>query len=236
MALDEALLESAEAEQIATLRFYQWREPTLSLGYFQCYADRQLHEASSQCAIVRRASGGGAILHDRELTYSIAMPNSHPLASRAEVLYLAAHESLTKVLSELGVTATLRQCRSDRCQEKNSSVEPFLCFQRAADGDVLMGSYKIAGSAQRRRKGAVLQHGSVLLARSKCAPELPGISDLAGVSIGVEQLLQRWSIRLLQRLDLPLGKPQTPLPQSIAARAEEIAQAKFASPDWAQRR
>src|SRR3954464_5256758 len=77
MALDEALLHRAETDGMATLRFYGWREPTLSLGYFQQHADRALHPASENCTLIRRASGGGAILHDRELTYSIALPKSH---------------------------------------------------------------------------------------------------------------------------------------------------------------
>src|SRR4051812_39572627 len=79
MALDEALLHAAESDGTATLRFYGWREPTLSLGYFQKHVDRALHSASENCTLVRRTSGGGAILHDRELTYSIALPKSHRL-------------------------------------------------------------------------------------------------------------------------------------------------------------
>src|SRR4051794_22517252 len=80
MALDEALLIDAETSGVASLRFYSWREPTLSLGYFQRHTDRAGHAASAGCLLVRRASGGGAILHDRELTYSIALPQAHPLA------------------------------------------------------------------------------------------------------------------------------------------------------------
>ena len=74
MAVDEALLETAASLGVPTLRFYQWQEPTMSLGYFQEYADRLRHAASAGCPTVRRASGGGAIMHDRELTYSLAVP------------------------------------------------------------------------------------------------------------------------------------------------------------------
>ena len=74
MAVDETLGEIAAESGIATLRFYGWSRPTLSLGYFQNYDERLSHSASMNCAIVRRASGGGAILHDRELTYSLALP------------------------------------------------------------------------------------------------------------------------------------------------------------------
>src|SRR5437764_2183769 len=105
MAVDEALLETAAGSGVATLRFYQWQEPTLSLGYFQAAADRQQHAASRDCPLVRRASGGGAILHDRELTYSIALPQ--PKAAAA--LYDACHETLIAALRELAVAASL--CR-----------------------------------------------------------------------------------------------------------------------------
>ena len=63
MAVDEALLESVADGGPATLRFYQWSEPTLSLGYFQPYADREQHEASRELTVVRRSTGGGALIH-----------------------------------------------------------------------------------------------------------------------------------------------------------------------------
>src|SRR5690242_18095105 len=83
MAIDEALLESAAGGGPLTLRFYQWSEPTLSLGYFQRYEDRSLHPASLDCPIVRRPTGGGAILHDKELTYSLALPGKLARSRRA---------------------------------------------------------------------------------------------------------------------------------------------------------
>ena len=74
MAVDQALLESVDKTQVPVIRFYQWESPALSLGYFQKMADRELHPASRDADCVRRATGGGAILHDRELTYSVALP------------------------------------------------------------------------------------------------------------------------------------------------------------------
>jgi len=106
MAVDEALLEAA-AEGQGTLRFYRWSEPTLSLGYFQQYADRRQHEPSRQCAVVRRPSGGGAILHDIELTYSLAVPSRHPLALDRLGFYQAVHTALIAVLAEWGIEATM---------------------------------------------------------------------------------------------------------------------------------
>ena len=159
MALDEALLESAKSDGLASLRFYSWREPTLSLGYFQTHADRTGHRASAGCRLVRRASGGGAILHDREITYSIALPQSHPAAARADTLYQALHQSLIEVLAEFGVQAAF----AEAAPASRATPQPFLCFQRHTAGDVLVGSHKVAGSAQRRHQRAVLQHGSVII-------------------------------------------------------------------------
>ena len=91
----------------ACLRFYGWSEPTLSLGYFQTYADRKEHPPSLPCAAVRRLTGGGAILHDAELTYSIVLPGSHPLAARRDELYRAIHGCLIEALGHFGITARL---------------------------------------------------------------------------------------------------------------------------------
>ena len=107
MAVDEMLLERAQDQAVACLRFYGWSEPTLSLGYFQTYADRQEHPPSLPCAAVRRLTGGGAILHDAELTYSIVLPGSHPLAAHRDELYQAVHGCLIEALGRLGITARL---------------------------------------------------------------------------------------------------------------------------------
>ena len=79
MAVDEALLRSAGESRQLTLRVYQWEQPTLSLGYFQAHERPAEHAASQPCPVVRRATGGGAIVHDREITYSLTAPV--PIAS-----------------------------------------------------------------------------------------------------------------------------------------------------------
>jgi lipoate-protein ligase A len=228
MAVDEALLESAQNDDVATLRFYSWRVPTLSLGYFQSHADRRLHPMSADCPVVRRASGGGAILHDRELTYSIALPHGHLLSLRAQGLYEAVHESLIEALAELGISAT----RFDG--QRRSIDQPFLCFQRREHGDVVSGDDKIAGSAQRRQRGAVLQHGSILLACSRFAPELPGIAELFSEEVNIEDLCRDWLARLAKMLKVSFT--QSTLPATVAAAAGEIARQKFGNPVWTQKR
>jgi lipoyl(octanoyl) transferase len=200
MAVDEALLESALAHGTATIRIYQWSAPTVSLGYFQD-ADEFARDRQWQgVAAVRRLSGGGAILHDRELTYSLTLPPAHPLTAQPSNLYALVHAAIIEVLAAHGITASLRgtpSVRSPWSIEDRSAGLPesmdngqltidrssFLCFGRGDPNDVLLGPHKIVGSAQRRRRGAILQHGSLLLERSPHAPDFPGIAELAGIHL-----------------------------------------------------
>ncbi len=236
MAVDQALLEAAAAGQQLYLRCYQWRPATLSLGYFQRRADRAGHPSSRNCPLVRRPSGGGAILHDRELTYALAAPARHPLAQRAASLYRATHEELIAALAEFGVSAALfaNAQRPSSAGEAARIAEPFLCFQRRSAADVLVGSHKIAGSAQRRRAGAVLQHGSILLAQSPAAPELPGVQEAAGKWIAPAELAERFSRRLAARLGADLAGYA--LPEDLADRVETLREDKYASETWTARR
>ena len=235
MALDEALLHRATEGAPPVLRFYEWQEPTLSLGYFQHYAERACHSPSVSCAVVRRATGGGAILHDRELTYSCILPPSHPLGRRAADLYNAIHGSIVAVLAEYGVTAILVGCGDGSpiaagCGERESNTEPFLCFRRRTPGDVLLEGWKVAGSAQRRQRGAVLQHGSILFERSPFAPELPGIHDLTSTDLDQSD----FATRLRDALSVRLGTEFTfePPTSDLLNEAAAIEASKFATDHW----
>lgn len=233
MGVDEMLMERAAEANTATLRFYEWSPAVLSLGYFQNVADRDAHGASCACPLVRRSSGGGAIVHDRELTYSISLPTAHPLAADAETLYRNVHGTLLAALAEFGVAARLNEAALVQM-----GGEPFLCFQRRAVGDVLLDRYKICGSAQRRRRGAILQHGSVLLARSAAAPELPGIVDLADTQaisrLTPTTLAEAWIHIWRSRLS-PL-EPYGPYSSDDVELAEVQASTKYASAAWTNRR
>lgn len=249
MAVDEVLLAAASDEGRATLRLYQWSEPTLSLGYFQRYQDRQLHAASLECAMVRRASGGGAILHDRELTYSLVLPTRHPLARDGKGLTVRVHRALAELLATLfslkSSVWTLRPFEGG--WERPADGEPFLCFERRSPGDLLLvhssdvpgesdkdAGWKILGSAQRRRRGAVLQHGSVLLARSPAAPELPGLQDLTGMTVTMEQLLSAVPTTLGRDLEVDIRESQ--LPAGLLSEAQRLARSKYGSLAWTERR
>ncbi|HLJ10238.1 MAG TPA: hypothetical protein VKU82_03565 [Planctomycetaceae bacterium] len=183
MAADEALLESAVAGGACTLRWYRWEAATLSLGYFQSPADAAGNPRLAELPVVRRLSGGGAIVHHHELTYSCTIPSWHALALDPRSLYTVVHSRVIEVLRDFGFTASLR---GERAPELGHE---FLCFGRGDAFDVVMGPHKVLGSAQRRRKGAVLQHGSLILRTSEWAPGFPGIFDCQGFAVGEADLM-----------------------------------------------
>jgi lipoate-protein ligase A len=163
MAQDEAILEGVNrGESPGTLRFYRWVEPTISLGYFQPYDEVFAQdEAVRRLPVVRRQTGGGAILHDDELTYSLVLPAGDGAAAKIETMYQIVHDAFIAAMGDYGISAEYRGGRRDGHSQRG----PFFCFARHHRLDVVVGGDKILGSAQRRIRGAVLQHGSLILDR-----------------------------------------------------------------------
>jgi lipoate-protein ligase A len=178
MAIDEALLRSALDRKVASLRFYTWTEPTLSLGYFQKHTERL-----PGVAWVRRPTGGDAILHHHELTYCLALPAGPPWHT-SESWLCRMHHAIAAALRQLRVETQAVVCGQEQ------RLGPFLCFQHQTAADLRIAGHKVVGSAQRRPHGAMMQHGSILLRTSPHAPELPGITDLTGVEIAIPGLQQ----------------------------------------------
>ena len=156
MALDQALLDLAQGQ--AVLRIYGWSPACLSLGYFQaleqvCDAD---FVRSAGLGLARRPTGGGAILHQHELTLSLALPASHPACGLAlEESYRFLSQPVAGLLLGLGLKSGLRG--------PGSAVHAPNCFAGSASTDLLCGGDKVFGSAQRRKPHALLFHGSLLL-------------------------------------------------------------------------
>ncbi|MEQ8791867.1 MAG: lipoate--protein ligase family protein [Pirellulaceae bacterium] len=230
MAVDAALLASAEEAERPTLRFYGWSSATLSLGYFQPLAERRRHAASIDCPVVRRATGGGAIVHDRELTYSYTAPLSDRFASHAARVYDLIHEALIDSLAALGIEAH----QWGNQPTAGESPPAFLCFQRRSEHDVLVAGAKVAGSAQRRRHGALLQHGSLLLAKSECAAELDGLAELVGRQVFATDMVERWSSAIARRLNMKIQSSELSSDEKEAAKTIETN--TFGAPCWTSRR
>jgi lipoate-protein ligase A len=161
MALDEAIAESVrEKLSPPTLRFYQWDRPSITIGYFQRASDVNLDYCGEKgYPLVRRVTGGRAILHDEELTYSISsFAGSALFKDRMIETYTAISNALLHGLRLNGIEARMsfRKKRSEH--HKNPS-----CFKSMSYGEITADRKKIVGSAQKRFKNGFLQHGSLLL-------------------------------------------------------------------------
>ena len=233
MAIDQSILETTAVSGQTTLRFYSWNPATLSLGYFQKLEDRAGHTTSMKCPVVRRSSGGGAILHDDELTYSLCIATKDSIAKANAELYDIAHLAIKSSLAEQGIVVELFEGTEGE-SKKASKDDPFLCFERRADGDLICDGAKIGGSAQRRLKNALIQHGSLLLSQSKFAPELPGLKEKSGIEIDVDLLIDAVTEKLEASLELQFSKGK--LTASESQRAAEIVQEKFSAENWTARR
>jgi lipoate-protein ligase A len=223
MAADEVLLLAAADHGIASLRFYTWAEPTLSLGYFQAEAPRRNDPNLADVAWVRRSSGGAAILHHYELTYCLALPAGASWQSRESWL-CRFHHAVAAALGSFGVAA-----RTVLCGEEKKLGE-FLCFLHQTPGDLLVGQNKVVGSAQRKLRGAQMQHGSILLRQSPHTRSLPGVLELAGVAITGE-VLRRAIIAELASATGWDFVAATWSDDDLRHRAE-IAHAKYSSVTW----
>jgi lipoyl(octanoyl) transferase len=230
MATDEYLLEAALSDGLKAVRMYRWEEPTVSLGYFQDSDDEALSTTFQNLAAVRRLSGGGAILHHHELTYSFVIPADDPLTQIPTELYGRVHKAIIDVLRDFGADCSMRG------EDNAKSDEPFLCFVRGDRHDIHCNGHKVVGSAQRRRKGAVLQHGSIILERSTHAPQIPGLRDLSesfqektATSENVESLEAAVVDAIAQSLG-EIRRVQT-WPVDATARIVELEAARYSSLD-----
>jgi len=160
MAVDEVLLDGVAAGTTPpTIRFYGWNPPCLSLGYFQPFDVVDVDGCRALGVdVVRRPTGGRAILHDRELTYSVALP-APVLGQDGGVLpsYYRLSLVLQDGLRRLGVPATLAPESA-----RSSAAHGPVCFDRPSAHEILLHGRKLVGSAQTRRGGGLLQHGSIL--------------------------------------------------------------------------
>jgi len=157
MAIDEALLETATAP---TIRFYGWRSPALSFGYFGKFSDVAIHAAERD--LVRRWTGGGIVFHGEDLTYSIVIPASDPAFEESSIaIYEKIHRALAHALNGVGKHAELAGSTRYADRTPQRGIPGNNCFANPVRADVMMKGSKIAGAAQRRTRRGLLQQGSI---------------------------------------------------------------------------
>jgi lipoate-protein ligase A len=185
MAVDEALMESVRAGAPPALRFYGWIPACLSLGRNQSARGQYDLERlrSHNIDVVRRPTGGRAVLHDAEVTYAV-VAQARTFGS-ARGAYFTISRVLTEGLTNLGVAATLAEGTG---RPPVPSSEP--CFAQPVDGEVLAMGRKLVGSAQCTVNGVLLQHGSIPLRPGPSAAILFG-SSASTVGAGEPAYLQR---------------------------------------------
>jgi len=258
MAADEAMLLSHVAgETPPTLRFYAWDPSAVSLGYFQ-RSDEEIDRAA--CArqgieVVRRLTGGRAVLHEMEVTYSLVVRETAPyIPSGVTASYLYFSRGITAGLTGLGVDAKMQEPgpagRSD-----GRIAHSAACFDAPSHYELTVGGRKIVGSAQVRKNGILLQHGSILLrfcpermtsvmrfeddaARMKMASELSrratGLSEVLGRSVGFDEVVK--AVYLGMEKQCGLKFIQGRWTQAELEKTQGFANHKYCKDEWNLRR
>lgn len=238
MALDEALMRRAAATGEAVFRIYGWSSRTLSLGRNQrargCYDEGAARRLG--ISFVRRPTGGRALLHAREVTYSATLPAGD--AAAAAQAYDFINEVLLDGLTALGVRA--------RRAPRGNAIPPGLrpCFDIPAEREIVVGDRKLVGSAQWRRGGALLQHGSILVADDQALIEqllvtpaaAPPVAATLAEALGSEPSLSDVATPMRRALETKVG-PVTPLAASALAETElDALRRAYADAEWTWRR
>jgi lipoyl(octanoyl) transferase len=154
MSIDAALLDEVVRSGDAFLRLYRWDPPTLSIGRNQTITERRV-------PVVRRPTGGQAVWHEHEVTYSVAAPID--AFGSLRLAYQEIHARIARALQSMGVHAVLAGRSAVRPSGRLRSDRPAACFAAAVGGEILVHGRKLVGSAQVRKRDAFLQHGSILL-------------------------------------------------------------------------
>jgi len=205
MAIDEALLELA---RIPSIRFYRWKSPALSFGYFGKLVD--VADYAAERDLVRRWTGGGIVFHGDDLTYSIVIPASDPIFVESSMsTYGKIHRALADALAKTGQHAQLATPNLAITDRRYSEGA---CFANPVRADVMVNGRKIAGAAQRRTRAGLLHQGSI-----------------QHVELG-NGLAEQFASELSER------RSEKFLSRPIVERASEIAERKYATQNWLRRR
>ena len=252
MAIDEAILEHiGRGDSPPTLRLYAWDPACLSLGHAQPVADvdvRRLKERGWE--VVRRVTGGRAILHTDELTYSVIAPNGEPgVAGTVLESYNRLAQALLLAVKELELPVEMKEVAQDNILRNNP-----ICFEVPSTYEITVDGKKLIGSAQARKKESVIQHGSLPLtgdltricqalafeneaAREDASKRLLAraatVESALGRAISWESAAQAFIRAFESQLGLSLQRGE--LSESESRRADELVKEKYDHPSWTER-
>lgn len=236
MALDRGLMDRARETGESVLRVYRWSRPTLSFGRHESVVGRFEPAALAAAGVdaVRRPTGGRVLLHDREVTYSITAPSSDDEPLRAS--YARINALLVSALLAVGA----RVAPAEKSTGRRPGGAP--CFAEPSAGELVFEGRKLVGSAQFRERGALLQHGSILLADDQAriatlasaplSPAAPAASlaEAAGANVTYESMRDA-----LVAAVRTLAPTASPLEAAEAGRFAETHRARYASVEWTWR-
>lgn len=253
MAIDESILEAvAGRDKPPTLRLYAWSPPCLSLGHAQQYSDIDPERISEQgWSVVRRSTGGRAILHTDELTYAVIAPINHPdLAGGVMPSYKRLSRALLSGLDYLGLEVSIAPDVQMSEQERSNPI----CFEIPSAYEIEVAGQKLLGSAQVRRVKGVLQHGTLPLkgditrvcealyftdeeARQKAKERLRGRAVTLSELLGDEVSFSQVAGALVHGFQDALGwqLQESDLSPAELDRALELKRDRFANPEWTKR-
>ncbi len=254
MAVDEAILQQIGLdENITTLRLYGWQPDCLSLGYAQPWSDVNTAKLEQiGWNIVRRPSGGRAILHKDELTYAVIASTSEPrLQGSVLESYRYISKALLKALNQLGAaaqTAVINKTADDRRTQNP------VCFEVPSNYEITVAGKKLIGSAQSRRREGILQHGSLPLsgditdiinvlsfsnkerkdaASQRLSKRATSLEPVLNRKITWEEAAHEFIIAFQEVLNLELEPGG--LSRSEIEKATELENNKYQNPDWTRR-
>ncbi|MFJ7735472.1 biotin/lipoate A/B protein ligase family protein [Lysinibacillus sp. NPDC097287] len=255
MALDEALLDwHSEGLIPPVIRFYEWEPATVSIGYFQrAEKDINIEAVRAQgLGFVRRPTGGRAVLHEHELTYSIIVTESYPnMPETVTEAYRVLSEGILQGFQNLGMDAYFSVPATEEQLADLKKPKSAVCFDAPSWYELVVEGKKIAGSAQTRQKGVILQHGAILLdldeekllsvfnfdseeAKERMRKKLPdkavSINSLVKEPVSIEQCVEAFRDGFAKTLQIEL-KPFT-LSEGQLKYVQALEEKKYAHDDW----
>ncbi|MBM7840324.1 lipoate-protein ligase A [Alkalihalobacillus xiaoxiensis] len=259
MALDEALLNwHSEGLIPPTIRFYGWNPATLSIGYFQQVEKEIKMEIVREKGLgfVRRPTGGRGVLHEHELTYSVIVSEEHPnMPSSVTEAYRLLSNGLLEGFKQLGLDAYFSIPETEKEREALKNPRSSVCFDAPSWYELVVEGRKVAGSAQTRQKGVILQHGSILLdldadklfdlfhyrsdrlkqrMQQRFANKAVAINELRSDSVSMGEASRAFKLGFEKGLHIKLEAYEL-TPQEEEA-VHKIAQSRYETDEWNFRR